>query len=284
VPSEKRARQRALRDQKQAEIAKSRKRRSATRRVITVAVLAAVVVLIVVLLSSNSKHNAATTTTSTTTSSSTTTTVAVAPACPPAGGSAARVVLFKAAPSRCIPATSVWDATFTTSVGKIVVQMDAAKSFAAVNNFVFLTRYQYFNGTLFHRVITGFVDQGGDPAGNGTGIPTGAPAGTKAYPGYSWTGNTPPVSCKTQPAGAGCYVPGDLVMANSTGPSTNGSQFFFILPGGQKVLNTEPNYTLFGTVTQGMSVVEKIGSYGSSSGVPTVKVYLLSVTLKQVSG
>ena len=57
-----------------------------------------------------------------------------------------------------------------------------------------------------------------------------------------------------------------------------------MLPGGQTTLNTEPNYTIFGHVVSGMSVVEKIGADGSSSGTPTVKVYLLSVTVKQVSG
>ena len=57
-----------------------------------------------------------------------------------------------------------------------------------------------------------------------------------------------------------------------------------MLPGGQTVLNTEPNYTIFGHVVSGMSVVEKIGADGSSSGTPTVKVYLLSVTMRQTSG
>jgi peptidylprolyl isomerase len=118
--------------------------------------------------------------------------------------------------------------------------------------------------------------QGGDPTGTGSGGPHG-------YPGYSFTGNTPPASCKTTPSQAACYQPGDIALANSTGPSTDGSQFFFVLPGGQTTLNTEPNYTIFGHVVSGMNVVEKIGADGSSSGAPTVTVYLLSVTVKQVS-
>jgi cyclophilin family peptidyl-prolyl cis-trans isomerase len=186
-------------------------------------------------------------------------------------------VWFTKAPPTCISATSVWDATFKTSLGDIVVQMPAASSFAAVNNFVFLANYQFFNGTFFHRVMPGFVVQGGDPTGTGSG-------GAHLLPGYSFTGNTPPSSCKTKPTQTGCYVPGDLALANSTGPSTDASQFFFVLPGGQTVLNTEPNYTIFGHVVSGMSVVEKIGADGSSSGTPTVKVYLLSVTMKQISG
>jgi cyclophilin family peptidyl-prolyl cis-trans isomerase len=205
------------------------------------------------------------------------TTAAVVPTCPPSTGSTTRVVWFTKAPPTCISATSVWDATFKTSLGDIVVQMPAASSFAAVNNFVFLANYQFFNGTFFHRVMPGFVVQGGDPTGTGSG-------GAHLLPGYSFTGNTPPATCKTKPTQTGCYVPGDLALANSAGPSTDASQFFFVLPGGQTVLNTEPNYTIFGHVVSGMSVVEKIGADGSSSGTPTVKVYLLSVTMRQISG
>jgi cyclophilin family peptidyl-prolyl cis-trans isomerase len=299
VPSEKRARQRALRQQKQAEIQKSRKRRNNTRRIITGVVLAAVIVGIVFLLSGTGSKTAATTTTTTAGGSSSTTTsgpttstttgttfpvpttqplstAAIAPTCPPTAGSASRQVWFTSAPGSCISPTAKFNVTFKTSVGDVVVLMDAAKSLAAVNNFVFLARYQYFNGTTFHRIIPGFVVQGGDPTGTGSG-------GTHAYPGYTFTGNTPPAGCKTQPKLAGCYVPGDLAMANSKGPSTNTSQFFFVLPGGQNQLNTEPNYTIFGSVTSGMSVVEKIGTDGTSSGTPTTPVYLTGVTVTQTA-
>jgi cyclophilin family peptidyl-prolyl cis-trans isomerase len=253
-------------------------------------VVAAVIVGIVLLVNGSgnktAKNPPPTTTTTTTTASTVTTfpppttqplsTAAAATTCPPATGSTKRVVWFTRAPSPCIPATSVWDATFKTSLGDIVVNMPAAASFAAVNNFVFLARYQYYNGTFFHRVIPGFVVQGGDPTGTGSGGPHG-------YPGYSFTGNTPAANCKTKPSQAACYQPGDIALANSSGPSTDASQFFFVLPGGQTTLNTEPNYTIFGHVVSGMSVVDKIGADGSSSGTPTVTVYLLSVTVKQVS-
>jgi cyclophilin family peptidyl-prolyl cis-trans isomerase len=213
------------------------------------------------------------------------TTAAVVPTCPPATGSATRVVLFTKAPPTCISATSVWDATFKTSLGDIVVQMPAASSFAAVNNFVFLAGYQFYNGTFFHRVIPGFVVQGGDPTGTGAGGATGKPGPLEyGYPGYQFTGNTPPTTCTTDPSQAACYTAGDLALANSGEPSSDASQFFFVLPGGQTTLNGEPNYTILGKVVSGMSVVEKIGADGSSSGTPTVRVYLLSVTVKQISG
>lgn len=304
MPSEKRARQRAARNQKQTQIAKVRKRRTTLRRVVAAVVVAAIVVAIVFLINGSSKPaaNKGSTTTSTSSTTSTSTTVAsgptfpapstqplnttaVAATCPPvtAAGASKRVVLFSGAPPSCIAASSVFDAVFTTSVGSFTVQMNAASSFAAVNNFVFLARWHYFDGTKFHRVIPGFVVQGGDPAGTGTGAAGGA-GGSHGYPGYSFTGNTPPASCKTNPNQAACYQPGDLAMANSSGPSTDGSQFFVVLPGGQKVLNGEPNYTLFGKVIKGMSVADKIGADGSSGGTPAIVVYLTKVTVTQVSG
>jgi len=301
VPSEKRARQRELRAQKQAIIQAQRKRRRLVKRIITFTLLAAAVVAIAILfqISGNKSGTKTTTTTSTSTSSTSTTStvppstlpvpsttfavpttqpltsVAVVPTCPPATGSKTRVTWFTKAPPNCIGATTVYDATFDTSAGTFVVQMDAAKSYAAVNNFVFLALYQYYNGTLFHRVIPGFVDQGGDPTGLGTGGPHG-------LPGYSYTGNTPPASCKTAPTGPDCYKLGDFVMANTGAPTSNGSQFFLIIPNGQNVLNTEPNYTDFGHVISGQPVVDKIGEWGSSSGTPRVKVYVLKVTISQV--
>ena len=301
VPSEKRARQRAQRAQRQAVIQRQRRRRRNLRRTLTFGGIAAAIVLIVVLIQvsggSKAKPSASgksTTSTSTTTTTTTTfpvpttqplTTVAVAPTCPPLAGSKKRVVLFTHAPPDCIARTSIWDATFITSVGTFVVQMDAAKSYAAVNNFVFLSLYHYYDGTFFHRVIKGFVDQGGDPAGTGTGD---AGTGTGVlkqygYPGYKFTGNTPPASCKKN---GSCYATGDIAMANSGAPSSDGSQFFLVVPGGARTLNTEPVYTNFGHVIAGLSVVETINSYGaplsSPTGAPTTRVYLLKVTVRQV--
>lgn len=297
MPTEKRARQRAAREQKQAVIQKSRKRRRNTRRGIGLAIVAAAIVGIVFLVNSGSKSATPTTTTTTTRATTTTstfptpttqplTTTALAPTCPPATGSTKRVVLFTAAPPPCIPATSVWDATFKTSLGNIVVQMPAASSFLAVNNFVFLARYQFYNGTFFHRVIPGFAVQGGDPTGTGTGgAVEGGTSGLQkyGYPGYAFTGNTPPASCSAKPTQAACYQPYDLVLANKGTAASDGSQFFFVLPGGQTQL--QPLYTIFGKVISGSSVVDKIGALGGPApdGTPKVKVYLLSVTVTQVA-
>lgn len=279
MPSEKRARQRAQRAQKQAAIEQQRKRSKTLRRGITIGALVAVIVLIVVLIQSggNGKKNAASSSSTSSSTSSTTTTstvpvAAVAPKCPPMGGSSTQELLFTHAPGDCIPKTSVWDAKFETSLGDFTVQMDAAKSYSGVNNIVFLALYRYFDGSFFHRVIPGFVVQGGDPSGTGYG-------GPHHYPGYQFTGNTPPASCKKA---NNCYAPGDMALANSSGPTTNDGQFFIVLPGGQNTLNTEPNYTLVGKVISGMNVVDKIGTDGSSSGTPKVKVTLNKVIATQV--
>ncbi len=287
MPSEKRARQRALRAEKQAIIQKHHQRRKTLRRSVWGAIIIGGIVLIVVLIqvSGNPPKKAAGTTSTTKAATTTTTTfpvpstvpltsAAVEPKCAPKNNTK-RVVWFKKAPPACIKKSSVWDATFDTSVGDFTVKMDAASSFAAVNNFVFLAEWDYFNGTFFHRIIPGFVVQGGDPTGTGSG-------GTHQLPGYSYTGNTPPKSCTTKPTQAACYHVGDIAMANTSGPKTNGSQFFLVLPGGQTTLNKEPNYTDFGTVVSGLATVEKLGTYGTSAGTPTTKVYLLKVTLKQV--
>jgi cyclophilin family peptidyl-prolyl cis-trans isomerase len=193
-----------------------------------------------------------------------------------------RIVWFKAAPPNCIGATSVWDATFVTSAGTFTVRMDAAKSYKAVNNFVFLSRWNYYNGTLFHRIVTGFIDQGGDPTGSGTGA-VAAKGKVPAHdlPGYQFTGNTPPASCNAK---KDCYPVGSIALANSgSSPSTDGSQFFIIVSG--NTTDLPPDYTLFGQVTTGMPVVDKINSYGTAgeSGTPTAKVYLLKVVVKQVT-
>lgn len=270
---------------------RAQKKRRWIRRSLSLLGLLAAIVLIVVLVGSNGskKPSAAGTSTSTSTSSTTqappTTAAlqssAVAPSCPSAHETK-RLVWFTKAPPNCIPKTAVYLATFKTSVGDFTVRMPAASSYAAVNNFVFLARWNFYNGTFFHRIIPGFVVQGGDPTGTGYG-------GPHHYPGYEFTGNYPPESCKTKPSGPSCYKVGDFVMANSNSnpqkqnASTDGSQFFIVLPGGQSQLNTEPTYTIFGKVQSGMSVVEQIGKDGTQAGTPKVKIYVNSVTVQQVS-
>jgi len=123
-------------------------------------------------------------------------------------------------------------AIIETTKGKIEFEIYPEATMAA-SSFIFLANENFFNGLTFHRVEPGFVIQGGDPVGNGTG-----------GPGYKFTDD--PVSRD--------YKKGTVAMANS-GPNTNGSQFFICL----EDLPTLPkNYTIFGAVTSGIDTVEKI--------------------------
>lgn len=297
MPSEKRARQRAYREQKRAIEERRRRHRRQLRWSLSAAgVVALVVVLVVVfsLGSSPSKPPAPKVkkTTTTTTAPSATTTpastvpatttpgtpttapvshLAVAPVCPPAtaAGAPARAIAFTKAPPVCISGKATYDATVVTDVGTFVISMPAAASPAAVNNFVFLARYHYFNGIVFHRVIPGFVVQGGDPTGTGTG-----------GPGYSFTGNTPPASCSAKRS---CYPLWSVAMANNGGnPSTDGSQFFIVVGSQGEAL--PPQYTRFGQVVSGTKVVAKIAADGTPGGTPKVLHYMKSVTITQVAG
>jgi cyclophilin family peptidyl-prolyl cis-trans isomerase len=146
----------------------------------------------------------------------------------------------------------------TTDAGVITIALDAVAAPVTVNNFVVLARYHYFDGIAFHRVIPGFVDQGGDPTGTGSG-----------GPGYQFKDELPP---------AGAYKIGSIAMANS-GANTNGSQFFLIA--GQQGVALPPNYSLFGLSSGGLDVISKINQDGDSSGTPKVVHKMTTVTIAE---
>jgi cyclophilin family peptidyl-prolyl cis-trans isomerase len=263
VPSEKRARQRALRNQKMAVVARQRRRNRALRRAASGVVVLGLVVGLVVLLSSHSTKPKK--------AASKTTESAIAPTCPPATGSAKRVVSFSKAPPVCISQSATYEATVATDVGTFVVKMPAAASLLGVNNFVFLSRYHFYDSTVFQRVIPGFVVQGGDPTGTG-----------KGGPGYSFTGNTPKARCTGH-----CYPLGALVYANSnSSPSTDESQFFIVA--GSLGEQLPPDYTMIGQVVSGMPTVLHIAADGNSddndNGVPPkVLHHIVKVTITEVA-
>jgi cyclophilin family peptidyl-prolyl cis-trans isomerase len=156
----------------------------------------------------------------------------------------------------CIDVERRYTAEMVTSKGTMVIALDPVAAPKTVNNFVFLARYHYFEGIVFHRVIPGFVLQGGDPTGTGRGDP-----------GYSFEDELPR---------AGRYELGSLAMANS-GPNTNGSQFFVI--SGPSGVSLPPLYSLFGKVVSGLDVVASIDAIGTPSGEPKERVVISSVTV-----
>jgi cyclophilin family peptidyl-prolyl cis-trans isomerase len=165
---------------------------------------------------------------------------------------------FDAAPPMVIDAAKTYTATMVTSKGTLEILLDALGAPATVNNFVFLARWHYYDGIVFHRVIPGFVLQGGDPTGTGAG-----------GPGYRFDDELPK---------PGRYELGSLAMANA-GPNTNGSQFFVI--SGPDGMRLPPLYALFGKVVKGLDVVETINALGSRSGTPSERIVIESVTVKE---
>src|ERR1700736_824232 len=169
--------------------------------------------------------------------------------CPAADGSSPKRQKFDGPPPMCINPAKRYTAEMVTSKGTITIALDPIAGPKTVNNFVVLARYHYFDGIIFHRVIPGFVLQGGDPQGTGTG-----------GPGYQFDDELPK---------PGRYELGSLAMANA-GAHTNGSQFFII--SGPQGRQLPPKYSLFGKVVSGVDVIAAIDAIGTPSGTPRERV------------
>ncbi len=144
---------------------------------------------------------------------------------------------FDAPPEMRIDPAADHTATIRTDRGGITADLFAEQSPRTVNNFVFLARQGFYDGAIFHRVIEGFMIQGGDPTGTGRG-----------GPGYTFDD-------ELAAAREHGYPRGTLAMANS-GPDTNGSQFFVM----HRDYDLPPNYSVFGRATGGLDVVDDIAT------------------------
>jgi cyclophilin family peptidyl-prolyl cis-trans isomerase len=146
-----------------------------------------------------------------------------------------KTLKYASAPAMSIDKSKQYTATFTMAKGgQFVIQLYPDKAPITVNSFVFLARQHFFDGVTFHRVLQGFMAQGGDPTGTGSG-----------GPGYQFVNENSDLTFDKA---------GLVAMANS-GPDTNGSQFFITFSP-QPTLNG--GYTIFGQVTSGMDVVSAI--------------------------
>lgn len=164
---------------------------------------------------------------------------------------------YDAAPELTIDLSKSYSATIATNLGDIEIELLAERSPQAVNNFVFLAKDGFYDGVIFHRVISGFMIQGGDPTGTGRG-----------GPGYKFRDET---------EGAGDYSRGTVAMANA-GPNTNGSQFF-ICHGDAPLPHS---YTIFGKVTSGMDTVDAIAALDTDrSDRPSTDAVMNSVTISE---
>lgn len=147
-------------------------------------------------------------------------------------------------------------ATMETTAGTMVLDLFPGDAPVTVNNFVFLAREGFYENVIFHRVIEGFMIQGGDPTGRGTG-----------GPGYRF--NDEPVRRK--------YTRGTLAMANA-GPNTNGSQFFIM----HRDYPLPPNYTIFGALRSGEDVLDAIATAKTGANDrPIEPVAITSVTIAE---
>jgi cyclophilin family peptidyl-prolyl cis-trans isomerase len=146
-------------------------------------------------------------------------------------------------PDMVIDPSKRYTARMETSMGELVIALDAVAAPKTVNNFVFLAREGYYDGVIFHRIIQGFMCQGGDPTGTGRG-----------GPGYKFADELP------KPRQ---YQIGSVAMANA-GPNTNGSQFFIV--SGPSGVGLPPQYSLFGQVVKGLEVVDQMEKVKTGPG------------------
>ncbi len=205
-----------------------------------------------------------------------TTKAAAKPAAPATGADAAvkaiDAQIAKAAPKKAeagwrtrlpMPTAVKFDASktylahMTTSKGEIVLKLMPEVAPLHVTNFIYLARMGFYDGLGFHRVIPGFMAQGGCPVGNGTG-----------NPGYGFNGEFSPTVRHTRP--------GMLSTANA-GPGTDGSQFFItFVPTGY----LDGKHTIYGEVASGMDVLKAIEAKGSQSGATSEKMSITKVTIE----
>jgi cyclophilin family peptidyl-prolyl cis-trans isomerase len=158
-------------------------------------------------------------------------------------------------PTSKLDAAKTWTATVATNCGTFAFALDVKDAPNASASIAYLASKKFFDGTVFHRIVPGFVIQGGDPTGRGTG-----------GPGYS-TVDKPPANAK--------YTKGVVAMAKtgSEPPGAAGSQFF-VVTGANAGLPAD--YAIAGKVTKGLDVVERIGKLGDQSEQPTFTVEIES--------
>ena len=150
--------------------------------------------------------------------------------------------------------------TFDTSCGSFTVTLDTDLAPNTAASLVALAKAGYFDDTVFHRVVPGFVIQGGDPTQSGSG-----------GPGYS-TVDVPPADA--------VYAKGTVAMAKSPAeaPGTAGSQFFVVTTDGTGLT---PDYAIVGEVTDGLDTIDRIAALGVEDGPPSQPVVISSVTVTE---
>lgn len=291
--TDKRARQKAGRAARLAQEAQTQQRDQRKRLVVGFVVVVALVAgfAAIVLATQKKPKKTATTGTSTTVAGATTLPPTTAPpttvkgasgpgdVCPAADGSSKRTLNFTSSPKTCLTGGKTYTATFKTNVGSVEVQLDTSKAPKAVNSFVFLSRYHYYDATALFRVNTGIdIIQGGSPH-----TQTNADGG----PGYTLTDEPTFTNTNGQLKGPYTYKAGDLALANTGQPNSAGAQFFFITGPGGAGLDAQGTYMVIGHVTSGLPILQNIvktataSTDGSGEATPKPAVTIESVTITE---
>jgi peptidyl-prolyl cis-trans isomerase B (cyclophilin B) len=183
----------------------------------------------------------------------TTTAAASADGCTEVEAPPVREPAERAAPTATLDPGKTYTVEVKTNCGDFTITLDQKASPKAAASFFELAKSGFFDGIVFHRIVPGFVLQGGDPTGTGRG-----------GPGYS-TVDTPKRSTT--------YTRGVVAMAKTAVDprGTAGSQFFVVTP---PSITLDPDYAVVGRVTKGLDVALRIGTYGDPSGVPTKRVVI----------
>jgi cyclophilin family peptidyl-prolyl cis-trans isomerase len=189
-----------------------------------------------------------------------TTTTAASGDCESVEEPAPREPESREAPTEALDEGTSYGLVFETSCGSFTVALDLETAPQTVASLVALARDGYFDDTTFHRVVPGFVIQGGDPTATGAG-----------GPGYS-TVDVPPSDAR--------YTKGVVAMAKTQAEpaGTSGSQFFVVTADDAGL---PPEYAVVGEVTEGMDTVERIGALGVQDGPPSQPVVVSSVTVEE---
>jgi len=279
--------------------ARARRRNRVVRILVGVLVIGIAVGAVAILLQEDPPSDEATDDSTTTTTEAEETTETTAPAtpvelppapegatlegetpCPAEDGSAERVAVFAQAPPVCIEEGQAYTAEIAidevdaegaaTDAGTITVALDTEAAPVAVNNFVVLSRYGFYDGIPFHRLVSGFVAQVG---GSGAPGPDGAPDYASTGPGYDLDSEEYPTDG---------YAIGDVAMARAT--AVSGSQFFIVAADDNlQALDQTANYPRFGRVTEGQDLVVQLSEQGTATetadGAPTTLYVIRDITI-----
>lgn len=283
--TDKRERQKANRQARLEQLAKEQQRAKTKKRTVQVAVVIAAAIVVALLFAifggkdtssgpstttaTSAAAQGASTTSGGSASAETTATsepgrsITGATPCPEADGSSPRTIHFEQAPPMCIDPAKTYSAKVETNLGDLTISLDAQAAPLAVNNFVVLARYKYFDGTICPRAVPDFVVQCGTPDGT-----------TAGSPGYTIPDELP--------ASASAYVKGAVAMGNTGRPDSSGSQWFIVTSdtGGTKLA---PSYTLFGKVadTSSLSVLGAMNALATPSETPSSVIQILRVTITE---